>query len=370
MHGVDFIVQVSHPDSSMELTDLGVNTLKMMRRRKLSGESITYKSLIEACGRCGIAHRATQLLEMMTQDGLQLDSEVYYCFMRAFALNGDTENTLSSHHDTMSDISALAPSAVSGTSSGAIPFNRHASFDSSVTLGSRITNHSSRFLGEINHVMTSSLEENRRAFKKARSKRMSNLFKRHLTKEKDIMVTNAIKTHIDLSNCILDDLYPGLVIDTDSDTCPKCSCVLSQDNIILGWKPCEVKDFSTTCPSCKHKFVPKFSVTCSLESFEGSQGAGTTLFADYLSPWVLLQQIKSIISPSRNNMGVNAHEDKEQLLGVEAIIDPEFRKGNGINATLWWNIIVTFKRFKIPFTFLLQGSFPDQQLIMPTPDDL
>lgn len=342
----------------------------MMRRRKLPGESITYKSLIEACGRCGIAHRATQLLEMMTQDGLQLDSEVYYCFMRAFALNGDTEATMSSHYDTMSEISAFAPSAVSGTSSSAIPFNRRASHDSSTTLGSRITKHSSRFLGEINHVMTSSLEENKRAFKSARSIRMNNLFKRNLTKEKDIVVTNAIKTHLDLSNCILDDLYPGLIIDTGSDTCPKCSCVLSQDNIILGWKPCEVRDFSTTCPSCKHRFVPKFSVACSLESFEGSQGAGTTLFVDYLSPWVLLHQIKNIIAPSGVMEVKSANEDSGNLLGVGAIIDPEFREGNGINATLWWNIVVTFKRFKIPYTFLLQGSFPDQQLIMPTPDDL
>ncbi|KAL7534715.1 hypothetical protein ACHAXR_007621, partial [Thalassiosira sp. AJA248-18] len=57
--------------------DLGFNTLKMMRLRKLPTESITYKTLIEACGRCGIAHRAQQLMEMMTQDGMALDSEVY-----------------------------------------------------------------------------------------------------------------------------------------------------------------------------------------------------------------------------------------------------------------------------------------------------
>jgi hypothetical protein len=48
--------------------DLGYNTLRMMRMRKLPTESITYKALIEACGRCGISHRATQLMEMMTQD--------------------------------------------------------------------------------------------------------------------------------------------------------------------------------------------------------------------------------------------------------------------------------------------------------------
>lgn len=340
----------------------------MMRIRKLASEAITYKSLIEACGRCGIAHRATQLLEMMTQDGLSIDSEVYYCFMKAFS-HGGTEATMSSHHaDTLSEVSAYAPSTVSAISSNEQVLNRRASCESSATIGSKLSKQSARFLGEINHAMTSSLEENRRAFKTARSKRMSRLFKQTLTKEKDVIVTKAVQTHLDLSNCILDDLYPGLAIDTASDTCPKCSCVLSQDSIILGWKPCEVKDFSTTCPSCKHKFVPKFSVKCSLDSFEGSQGQGTTLFVDYLSPWVLLRQIKNIISQSSSCIGA-AGVDKDSPKGVEAIIDPAFREGTGINATLWWNIVVAFKRFKIPYTFLLQGSFPGQQLIMPTLED-
>lgn len=343
----------------------------MMRLRKLASEAITYKSLIEACGRCGIAHRATQLLEMMTQDGLSIDSEVYYCFMKAFS-HGDTETTISSNHaETMSEISAFAPSAASRISSSG--FNRRTSCDSNATLGSKLTNHSSLFLGEINHAMTSTLEENKRAFKSAKSKRMERLYKRTLTKEKDVKVTKAVRTHLDLSNCILEDLYPGLSIDTGSDTCPKCSCVLTQDQIIMGWTPCEVKDFSTTCPSCKHRFVPKFSVNCNVDSFEGSQGQGTTLFVDYLSPWILLRQIKNLIAPSSVS---NANDTKTLNTeangvphGVEAIIDPTFREGSGINATLWWNIIVTFKRFKIPFTFLLQGSFPDQQLIMPSPDD-
>lgn len=60
----------------------------------------------------------------------------------------------------------------------------------------------------------------------------------------------------------------------------------------------------------------------------------------------------------------------ETKRGVDAIIDPNFRVGNGINATLWWNMIVTFRRFKIPYTFLLQGSYKDQQLIMPLPEDM
>lgn len=330
--------------------------LKMMRRRKLPTETITYKSLIEACGRCGIPFRATQLIKMMTQDGLSIDSDTYYIFMKAFS-HGDTDTT--HYADTISEISGYAPSAVSRKSSSGNTMNRRTSFDSNATFGSRVTQNTSKFLGEINHAMTSSLEENKRAFRSAKSK--SRLFKKSLTKEKDTIVTDAVRNHFDLSNCILEDIYPGLVLDANSDTCPKCSCVLSQDNIILGWKPCEVKDFSTTCPSCKHRFVPKFSVTSSLLSFKGSQGEGTPLFVDYLSPWVLLHQIRNIIDSNDKN---------ETLSGVESIVNPKFREENGKHATLWWNIIVTFRRFKIPYTFLLQGDFPNQQLIMPTPEAL
>ena len=220
--------------------------------------------------------------------------------------------------------------------------------------------------------MSSTIASNRRAFKAAQTKRSKRLFKQFFTKKKNLCVTNAIRTHLELGPCILEGLYPGIKFDTES-VCPKCSCVLGEDKIILGWTPCQVKDFSTTCPSCKHRFVPKFSVSCSLESFEGSQGKGTPLYCHYLSPWVLLQEIRSIISTSVGGkaakvLGVESN-DIDQV-GIDGIIDSKFREGNGINASLWWNMIVTFTRFKIPYIFLLQGSYKDQQLIMPTLEDM
>ena len=70
-------------------------------------------------------------------------------------------------------------------------------------------------------------------------------------------------------------------------------------------------------------------------------------------------------------LGADSNDrDSGKIIGIEGIIDPTFRLGNGINATLWWNMIVTFRRFKLPYTFLLQGSYEDQQLIMPTLDDV
>ena len=356
--------------------DLGYNTLIMMRLRKLPAESVTYKTLIEACGRCGIAHRAQRLIEMMTQDGMALDSEVSYALMKAIdnADIGDQGMLHSSRiTDTASEFS-VNTSTHSATSSGFTFLNtremaEHPSAkSSSKSNGTKFDD----FHNSLGKHMSSTIESNRRAFKRAKSRRLRRLFKQKITKRKDLHVTHAIKTHLELGYCLLGDLYPGIKIDPN-DTCPKCSRVLGQDDIISGWIPCQIKDFSTTCPTCKHKFVPKFSVACSLESFEGSQGRGTTLYCDYLSPWVLLQEIRSMITDSVGGkaakvLGVESN-DMEQL-GIDKIIDPSFREGTGINATLWWNMIVTFFRFKIPFTFLLQGSYKDQQLIMPTLEDM
>ncbi|KAL7555194.1 hypothetical protein ACHAWF_018944 [Thalassiosira exigua] len=357
---------------AMAQIDLGFNTLKMMRKRELPTESITYKTLIEACGRCGIAHRAQQLMEMMTQDGMALDSEVYYAFIKAFS-NAESE-AIPQHSkaDTCSEFSANK-SIPSVTSSSLSFLNSSQGETEPSTKKTHKRSNSSAIFEGFQNAVQSTIAANRRAFKTAKMKRMKRLYRHNLTKKKNLHVTKAMATPLQLGYCLLEDLYPGIKIDTDSDTCPKCSCVLRQDSVILGWTPCQVKDFSTTCPSCKHRFVPKFSVSCKVESFEGSQGKGTPLYCDYLSPWVLLQEIRSLIAPSIGGkaaqvLGIESNGIDQ--VGVDVIIDPQFREGNGINATLWWNMIVTFSRFKIPYLFLLQGSYENQQLIMPTLEDV
>lgn len=352
--------------------DLGFNTLRMMRRRKLPTESITYKTLIEACGRCGIAHRAQQLMEMMTQDGFALDSEVYYAYVNAFShIDSQELPPLIKETDTSSDISANLSHQ---SESSGLSFLNSSKGETERSLKSMMRT-GNKFMNGVQNVMSSTIAANRRAYKNAKRKRTKRSSVRTLTKKENLRLTSAITVHLQLSSCILEDLYPGIKIDADSDTCPKCSRVLDQDSIISGWNPCQVNDFTTICPSCKHRFVPKFCVACDLDSFEGSQGLGTPLYCDYLSPWVLLREIRSLVTPSTSLAGGKAakvlgvESDGSRPIGVDKIIDPTFRDGSGINATLWWNMIVTFIRFKIPFTYLLQGSYEHQHLIMPSMTD-
>ena len=54
--------------------------------------------------------------------------------------------------------------------------------------------------------------------------------------------------------------------------------------------------------------------------------------------------------------------------GIEDLLSPEWRERESKNAVLWWNLILSFMRYRFPFTFLLQGSF-SSSLIAPTPDE-
>lgn len=75
------------------------------------------------------------------------------------------------------------------------------------------------------------------------------------------------------------------------------------------------------------------------------------MICERLSPWVLEKELKT----KMNDVG-----------GAEDLLDPAWREQETKNAVLWWNLILSFMRYRLPFTFLLQGSFP-QDLIGPKP---
>ena len=371
--------------------DLGFHVLKTMRKRKLRNEAINYKAMIEACGRCSIAHRATDLMEMMSKDGLTLDQETYFSFISAFS-NGElffplihplsarsfpflAENEAVVFHTRDKESSSDLSTAEAARSTPSATWTNHVSTTESFKDSLLRESHQ---LMEGFHALGSSLSGTKQANKSSR--RAGLISKPGLTKKKHLLVPACLKPYLDLSHTLLEELYPGLNIDL-TYACPKCSQVLSQDHIIQGWNPRNSKhEYSSTCHNCKHNCFPKFSVTCNLDSFEGSQGKGGTLHCDYLSPWVLLREVRKIVGgeggacthpvadkKAAKVLGVDEPDKAKGIeIGIDGLLDPKFREGNGINATLWWNIIVAFRRFQIPYLYLLQGSYKNQ-LIAPSP---
>lgn len=169
-------------------------------------------------------------------------------------------------------------------------------------------------------------------------------------------MTGMVATQLELGEMVLDYLYPDLDIDANKQSCPHCSYTLSEDEVVQGWTPCSFEDFTTSCPKCGHRFVPHFSVSCSGPAFKGSQGPGTALFCEFLSPWVLRKAIHHVI--------------KGEGGGIQAMLDTGWRDGTDMRATLYWNLIVLFRRYNLPFMFLLQGSVGGRMILPRLPQDV
>jgi len=331
--------------------DLGYHTLSLMRLRKLPPEPVVYKLLIQACGRTKVTHRASALMDMLARDGLATNSEIYTSLIAAFT-NDDSQapSSLALYHmygdENMSSMSSsnhnqLDKRTVSSASSESSLISESASQPISSSINRR---------DRMKRAVTGRFSNSSRSgVLKSTMKGKKKIGKPRLAKKHNLKLTTAIAKQIELGESLLESVYPGIDIDMEH-ACPNCATMLSEADIGTGWTPCASNDYQTVCHACSSKFVPKFSVSCKDASFEGSQGKGTPLYCDHLSPWVLLREIRSVMAAT----------------GVESILDVKFRKGSDISASLWWNMVVTFRRYKLPFIFLLQGSFQNQ-LILPSP---
>jgi len=164
-------------------------------------------------------------------------------------------------------------------------------------------------------------------------------------------VTDQVLRQILLGENLLEIVYPDISIDTDNEFCPRCNFYLSDDDVVAGWTAGNSQEYKTQCPNCLTNFVPHFCVQSTLPSFVGSRGPASPLLCERLSPWVLKKELRNVISG-----------------GIENLLSPDWREKEVKNAVLWWNLILSFMRYRFPFTFMLQGSF-SSSLISPTPDD-
>lgn len=175
---------------------------------------------------------------------------------------------------------------------------------------------------------------------------------------KEIIVTEPIMRQISLGENLLELLYPNISIDADTDTCPRCRSTLTDDDIVKGWILGDAQSYTTTCPYCTLKFVSHFSVQSTSTSFIGSRGPSSPLVCERLSPWVIQKELRTVMN---NN-------DTSSIENMNNFVDPKWREKETKNAVLWWNLILSFMRYRLPFTFLMQGSF-ENNLIAPSPDD-
>ncbi len=356
-------------DVAIAQLDLAFDTLKNMETRGLLSDPDIFKSLMEACGRCGDTKKALGLIQMMQRDGLVADREVLSCFMAAFAhteeLPGDlSKGTMmirgpsSDAYSTFLEKNLLAISReTTGDTVGRGPTSDsdvdYALSDTASSSGSEIAAGQTTSQQHTNLYLLDWFVPRPKPTSVQRAKRRRQRRRKNSLLAGPQQLTDRLLKQIVLGESLLDFLYPDLQIDTEADSCPHCSNLMRIGSIVDGWQPRAFQDFTTCCPQCNHRFVPRFSVSCSAPTFEGSQGVGTPLYCEFLSPWVLRRELSHVIESER---------------GIDLLLDPEWRKGTQVGATIWWNLIALFKHYKLPFSFLLQGSFQNR-LINPVPQD-
>jgi pentatricopeptide repeat protein len=341
--------------------DLAFDSLSTMATRGLPTDADAFKSLMEACGRCGNTDRAKQLIKIMKRDGFVADSEIYSCFMTAFA-HDDGEfhvATLSSnrglHHRGPDAYSTFLTKKVKEFKAKSVkPVSE---FDDGITdILSQSSDEAepksaqkSSVMFDMYSAVFSPVFQLKKRDRGSKKRRRST---KYASRKVGMVVPDSVLKQVVLGESLLEYLYPDLRIDASSDSCPRCSNILSEDDVVSGWNACAFDDFTTQCPQCKHRFVSNFTVHTSSTTFEGSQGKGTPLYCEFLSPWVLRKELEHVINGSD---------------GVRGMLNPEWREGTNIRATIWWNLICAFNRYHLPVSFLLQGSFQNR-LINPSPD--
>jgi len=340
--------------------ELALEILEIMHERKLKADPVTFKSLIDACGRCGDTEGATKLLARMHEDGIVADGVVYSCLVSAFSVDNAWSNVSNKNK-------ANLPEWANGASVE-VDWNKLQKRSWRLPLGGRTSNtyndgnsrsdddsasQSRSFMDGVKSII--SRKKNSQWSVKAQTSDATNSWDDPYCNEPPIeerYVTDSVLRQITFGENLLEILYPDISIDTDNEYCPRCNFLLSDDHVVDGWEASD-HSYTTKCPQCPQKIVPHFCVQSTGQTFVGSKGPGSPLFCERLSPWVLQKELGLKISDTE---------------GIEDILDPSWREKETKNAVLWWNLILTFMRYRLPFTFLLQGSF-EQKLIAPMPED-
>ncbi|GAX14387.1 hypothetical protein FisN_11Hh155 [Fistulifera solaris] len=320
------------------LLRLAFEMLTMMKRRGLKADPEAYQCLIDACGRVGDTKRATELLGKMHEDGIVADGTVYACLVSAFSADSAWKD------------SAKEEELPEWANSTAVEMDWNKLQKRSIldTIISQVV--------DLEDEVEDEEEEGQSTYQKLKKRIQARVRKQQEAKEDgrlEFFVTEPVERQITLGENLLEIVFPDISVDTENEVCGRCNFELTDDDVVEGWKAGDSNDYTTMCPNCKQRFVPHFNVQCSSPSFVGSRGPASPLVCERLSPWVLQKEIRSVMSD----------ED-----GISNIQSPTWREKEYKNASLWWNLILSFMRYRLPFTFLLQGSF-EQSLIAPLPDD-
>jgi len=359
--------------------DLAFDILDVCKFQSRKVTELVFRALIDACGRCGHIDYAIQILGMMHQMGLKPDSQVYSNLVQSFSMNGDVNQSLKldilnwetlkqevaaanrriqearSNSITTIKSNVSSPTTLPHTPPAAVRRSWQKWGGKSAANGSGDTQRwvargdtlpQSQSFGS-SFKSTSNMSDRAKGLFQSIS--MFSLNGNSSTKKegkgffREIQRRDSVPTIFDDPECLtienplnmklLEELLPELMIDIDRESCPKCQFQMSGENIRMGWGR-DPNDYTTTCPKCQRKFVAFFTVKTSLSDWTGSRGIGTELFCEFLPPWTLEKEVRSIMLNNHASFVCSRHL---------RLAKP----------TVFWNLVIYFKELNLPLSFLL-----------------
>ena len=281
---------------AQDCLDTALDVLAQMRDRAIPRDELIYRALIHSAGRTGNTHVAMKILSAMHDDCIVVDPLSIKNLMSALARHGSRSRSSSS---------VDAKSGVGGDGVG----------DSSV-LQSEVqwrdaTNDEED--GQENAGDDVSVKEN-----------AANATIEDGDADRRRSQSLGVGT--------LEMLFPDFFLDTARESCPSCEHSMRLSDVWQGFTECDANTYTTQCPSCKTRFVARFSVACSVEKWEGTTGPNTPLFFEALSPWVLCKEMQTLLAANE----------------ADAFIDLR-----SSSPTLFWNLVLYFKECNLPLRSIL-----------------
>ena len=144
------------------------------------------------------------------------------------------------------------------------------------------------------------------------------------------------------SESLLTRKFPELAIDTDRETCPACGTKLTLADVQRGFST-ERSDYTTECPAtgCGRRLLG--ASLCTHARNVAAQPVNLLRFL-YFFLWALAKEVRTVV-----------HDP--EIDGIEMLCSAAFSRKSPV---IFWNLILYWRQFMLPFGFLLAGA-PDEE---------
>uniref|UniRef100_A0A7S2RHS4 UDENN domain-containing protein n=1 Tax=Mucochytrium quahogii TaxID=96639 RepID=A0A7S2RHS4_9STRA len=367
MNSVDVISKEAN--FSLSQLDVAFDVLDASQKWGTAADEVVYRSLIDACGRCGHTDYAIRVLGMMHQKGMSPDALVYSNLVQSFSMNGDVNHSLKldilDWEKLRQEVSEanrrieqrtsqrrmirkhMSSASTSTKSNNGSTLRTHQSSPSNDTIEpptshtpqllvrKTIQQWGSRGSARLPQDDLSTLDE-KPSFRKLQDMLFGSRSQLE-GEEKDaassVYSSDSVEpARIAFEHTHMERIFPGLTIDTERETCPGCHMSVCDEELRKGWNR-DANDYTTACPNCGRKFVAFFTVASQHPTWVGSKGVGTELFCEFLPPWALSKEVQTVL----------LNHD------IEFVCRERFRE---TNPTVFWNLVLYFTEFNLPMEFL------------------